>query len=352
LFAYIAFMFTRRATKENLCEKTDCFIGLFGCDGVGKSALVHRFISDEFAQEYNPTIEPNYHHKLPIEDSYQKHITVGGKGVLLNILDTGGQEKYSMVCNHQYQMRQLDVALVVFDFTRRDSLKYEEVKEFVDGFRRMKGKLGAPIILVGNKFDLVKDRMVSNGKDTVRMVSDDEFHDTAKRLSIPYMVASAKTKEGVDKAFVDAYKAHRFPFNFMCPLKIGDWVYVDSLPILMRSFEGRKFTQNIAIIKSKSDEEMKVYYFERPFWFNSATIKERRYITPVPYIDMLSRIFLEWQPFGLYIPEMVIWHIEEYMPERDFGFDLRPTYYTPDELPPGGRPLGSLGSGQIYRLAA
>jgi len=279
-------MFTKakQVDKVHRRDNADCNIGLFGSGGVGKSALTLRFISDEFPYEYDPTIE----------DSYLRSITVDGKVVKLDILDTAGQEEYANL--HYQWFRNVDVALIVFSFANKDSLTYTQVA--VDKIRRIKGRLDVPIILVGTKIDLVNERRIS----------DAELHDTAKRLNVPYLVASAKTNEGVDKAFVDAYKAYQFPFNFMFPFKTGDWVYAYS----------KKRKRNIAIIKSKSDQEMQVYYFERPFWFNSATIKARGDIEPVPHMEMLLRIFLDWRPFGLDIPETVIRHIVEFMPERDF----------------------------------
>ena len=53
--------------------------------GVGKSALVIRFVSDHFVDEYDPTIE----------DSYRKQFLIDDAACLLDILDTAGQEEYS-----------------------------------------------------------------------------------------------------------------------------------------------------------------------------------------------------------------------------------------------------------------
>eukprot|EP00492_Amphilonche_elongata_P004551 TRINITY_DN4926_c0_g1_i1.p2 TRINITY_DN4926_c0_g1~~TRINITY_DN4926_c0_g1_i1.p2 ORF type:complete len:68 (-),score=7.52 TRINITY_DN4926_c0_g1_i1:323-526(-) len=55
-------------------------IVVLGSGGVGKSALTLRLISDEFAEEYDPTIE----------DSYRKQVTIDGIPALLDVLDTAG----------------------------------------------------------------------------------------------------------------------------------------------------------------------------------------------------------------------------------------------------------------------
>ena len=56
-----------------------------GGGGVGKSALTIQLIQSHFVSEYDPTIE----------DSYHKQCTLDGELVLLDILDTAGQEEYS-----------------------------------------------------------------------------------------------------------------------------------------------------------------------------------------------------------------------------------------------------------------
>lgn len=60
---------------------------VLGEGGVGKSALTIRLITDNFLEEYEPTIE----------DSYQRTIVVDGESVNLNVVDTAGQEEYSIM---------------------------------------------------------------------------------------------------------------------------------------------------------------------------------------------------------------------------------------------------------------
>lgn len=58
---------------------------ILGGGGVGKSALVIRLVTDNFMDEYDPTIE----------DSYRKQVTIDEEPAILDILDTAGQEEYS-----------------------------------------------------------------------------------------------------------------------------------------------------------------------------------------------------------------------------------------------------------------
>ena len=57
---------------------------VLGGGGVGKSALTIRLVTDNFLEEYDPTIE----------DSYRKQVKIDGEAALLDILDTAGQEEF------------------------------------------------------------------------------------------------------------------------------------------------------------------------------------------------------------------------------------------------------------------
>lgn len=55
---------------------------MLGAGAVGKSALTLQFIQGQFVSDYDPTIE----------DAYRKHIDIDGNSLLLDVLDTAGQE--------------------------------------------------------------------------------------------------------------------------------------------------------------------------------------------------------------------------------------------------------------------
>ena len=68
--------------------------------GVGKSALTIQFIQGHFVDDYDPTIEGKSNHKnsrpepYALEDSYRKQCVIDDEVVLLDVLDTAGQEEY------------------------------------------------------------------------------------------------------------------------------------------------------------------------------------------------------------------------------------------------------------------
>ena len=64
---------------------------------VGKYALSIEFSQNHFVDEYDPTIEGMYRVSHTPPDSYRKQCMIDNEMVLLDVLDTAGQEEYSYV---------------------------------------------------------------------------------------------------------------------------------------------------------------------------------------------------------------------------------------------------------------
>jgi small GTP-binding protein len=75
---------------------------VLGSGAVGKSALTIRLVTQNFLEEYDPTIE----------DNYNKTINVDGIPAHLDILDTAGQDEYSQM--QDQWMREGKGILVVY----------------------------------------------------------------------------------------------------------------------------------------------------------------------------------------------------------------------------------------------
>lgn len=96
-------------------------------------------------------------HLDKITDSYRKQCVIDDEVALLDVLDTAGQEEYSAM-REQY-MRTGEGFLLVYSITSKQS--FEEIVTFQQQILRVKDKDYFPIILVGNKCDLEKEREVS-----------------------------------------------------------------------------------------------------------------------------------------------------------------------------------------------
>jgi len=163
-------------------------IVVLGSGGVGKSALTLRLISDEFAEEYDPTIE----------DSYRKQVMIEGKPALLDVLDTAGQEEYASL--QDQWIREGDGYLIVYSITNKQTLR--EAGGLREKIIRIRDSETFPLVLVGNKCDLTQERDVPRtGKE-----SGDE---QAGFWSCPFFETSAKTKQNCEEAFFAVVKEIR-----------------------------------------------------------------------------------------------------------------------------------------------
>jgi GTPase KRas len=156
-----------------------------GGGGVGKSALTIQLIQNHFIDEYDPTIE----------DSYRKQVNIDNEICLLDILDTAGQEEYSAM-RDQY-MRSGEGFLCVYAITSRSS--FEEIDAFREQILRVKDEDHVPMVLCGNKCDLIDDRQVSTN----------EGADKAKSFSCPFHEASARTRIHVEESFYELVREIR-----------------------------------------------------------------------------------------------------------------------------------------------
>ncbi|KAI8923399.1 small GTPase superfamily, partial [Entophlyctis helioformis] len=122
-----------------------------------------------------------------IEDSYRKQSVIDGEVALLDVLDTAGQEEYSAM-REQY-MRTGEGFLCVYSVTSRAS--FEEVEPFYRQILRVKDADYYPVIIVANKADLVRERVITSA----------EGQALAARLGVYYIETSAKERFNVDESF-------------------------------------------------------------------------------------------------------------------------------------------------------
>ena len=125
-------------------QKPEYKIVVLGGGGVGKSALTIRLVTDNFLDEYDPTIE----------DSYRKQVEIDGKPALLDILDTAGQEEFSSM--QDQWMREGKGFLLVYTITSKATL--DECSLLREKILRAKDEDHVPIVLSGNKSDLEEQR--------------------------------------------------------------------------------------------------------------------------------------------------------------------------------------------------
>lgn len=158
---------------------------VLGGGGVGKSALTIRLVTDNFLDEYDPTIE----------DSYRKQVMIDDETALLDILDTAGQEEFSSM--QDQWMRDGKGFLLVYNIISRPT--FDEVALLYEKILRTKDSDKVPIVLVGNKCDLENERQVQY-KEGVEL---------AKTWGVPFFETSAKEKINNEACFYELVREIR-----------------------------------------------------------------------------------------------------------------------------------------------
>ena len=140
------------------------------------------------------------------QDQIQQQFHSGGlkkggkeKSIMLDILDTAGQEEFSTM-RDQY-MHHANCFLLVFSVT--DRLSFQEAENLYSFTTRVKDTKHVPAVLVGNKVDLERDRQVSKT----------EGKQLADKLKIPYVETSAKSNYNVEQAFLELLRVTPFKGN-------------------------------------------------------------------------------------------------------------------------------------------
>ena len=153
---------------------------MLGSGAVGKSAITVQMVSGHFLSSYDPTIE----------DSYRTTININNQDIILNILDTAGQEEFYAL-RDQY-MRSGDGYIIVFSITSVTSfLEVTAIKDQLNMVLDVDNNTLIPIILVGNKCDLEEYRQVQSS-DAQRL---------AEEWRVKYFETSAKNKTNINRIF-------------------------------------------------------------------------------------------------------------------------------------------------------
>jgi len=152
-------------------------IVVLGAGGVGKSALTVQFVQGVFVEKYDPTIE----------DSYQKQVEVDDEVYMLEILDTAGTEQFTSM--RDLYMKNGQGFVLVYSIVADST--FNEIPALRDQILRVKDVDSVPLVLVGNKCDLVEQRVVPNKQG----------EELARRFNCTFLEASARTRDNIEEIF-------------------------------------------------------------------------------------------------------------------------------------------------------
>ncbi|KAL9647557.1 hypothetical protein ABK040_006913 [Willaertia magna] len=166
-------------------------VAVMGEGGVGKSSITRRFIQDVFVVDYEPRIE----------DAYRKYLNVDNKKYLVDVLDTPGQEEFVALKDHY--CRSSDCLITVCDLTNRRTL--DEVEYNIERFYRIKDQDNLPIVIVGNKLDLIEEE--NSTREVTKEMIDESIQKSCGCGNIKkpiYIETSAKTGFNIEEVFSQA----------------------------------------------------------------------------------------------------------------------------------------------------
>ena len=151
-----------------------------GDSGVGRTAIVKRYVQGTFEEEYISTVGTDFFYKeVKLKD---------GTKIKLKLIDTAGQEKYRAISKSYYKNAQ--GILFIFAYDNKDS--FEHMQMWLNSCKDNISIIeNIPIFLIGNKYD------VEN-----KQIKDNLIENLEKRNGIEeYIKTSAKKNIGIEELF-------------------------------------------------------------------------------------------------------------------------------------------------------
>lgn len=148
-----------------------------GYRSVGKSCLTIQYVDNLFVDSYDPSIE----------NIFTKNAKIRGQEYCLKLVDTAGQDEYSIFPS----LYAIDIHGYCLVYSIDSQKSFEVVRIIYDKLSDLTSKVHIPIVLVGNKMDLSKERVVPY----------EEGKKLANYMRAAFMEVSAKQNALVDEMF-------------------------------------------------------------------------------------------------------------------------------------------------------
>eukprot|EP01084_Bolivina_argentea_P180417 311712_1 len=165
---------------------------MLGNSEQGKSAIVLKFVTGNFIQKYDPTIE----------DIYQAYHVCDNERIILDILDTSGLAQDREALGHQW-IYESDIFLLVYAVNSTTPL--DGLSEWRDMIVQVKQATGndakIPIVLVANKCD------TDEPEDTIATATQ-KGQQLADDWDCPFVKVSARSGFGLDHLWDTAVRQY------------------------------------------------------------------------------------------------------------------------------------------------
>ncbi|CAL9763423.1 unnamed protein product [Musa acuminata subsp. burmannicoides] len=172
------------AARGRSAGETDVFV--HDVDRVVEDKFSTAFLCEGYLREQDDSYVDSYISTIGV-DFKIRTVELDGKTIKLQIWDTAGQERFRTITSSYY--RGAHGIIIVYDITEMES--FNNIKQWLSEIDRYASDSVCKL-LVGNKCDLVEDRVVETEKAKA-------FADS---LGIPFIETSAKDSINVEKAFL------------------------------------------------------------------------------------------------------------------------------------------------------
>ena len=170
---------------ENNLQRKVMRLSIIGDSQTGKSSILNVYLGNDFTYDILSNIGID-------KQSVEKQMKDGNK-IKIIFWDTAGQERFHSLSSGTIKNSQG----IIICFALNDKQSFENVILWLEDVRNVSEKI--PIVLFGNKCDLVDERKVTK----------EEIERFIKKNDLVYFETSAKEKinleEGFQKIFEDAY---------------------------------------------------------------------------------------------------------------------------------------------------
>ncbi|ETO27440.1 ras family small GTPase, partial [Reticulomyxa filosa] len=169
-------------------SEPDFYVGVFGSSAVGKTSIVSQFVHGVFQQAHDPTIEGE-------RNSYRKIFAFDDKRLLLDILDTAGQEEFASLQDSWIRTRDAFLFVIAYGdvhFNKSWTCLEHYVSKLI---KSTNGNIAAlPIVVAATRIDEYPPEQYEAQKKIVTQF--------IKNNNFGYVEISASNKEKVKECFM------------------------------------------------------------------------------------------------------------------------------------------------------
>ena len=165
-------------TSESSQDEIPLKIMILGNTSVGKTSFIMKFTENTFQEVHLATIGVDFKTKT---------ITYNNKKYRLSIYDTTGQERFKSLAFSL--IKNVDGIILIYDVT--DESTFNSIPNWIQSAREKKGQ-NYPMIMLGNKIDLIDERKVRT----------EEGEEIAKKYGLDFFEISNKESVNIEDSIM------------------------------------------------------------------------------------------------------------------------------------------------------